>query len=80
MTPADIPLGTVRKPYFDLEQGWTNVIFEDSGYVYVMQGGEDCYTYQTWFRVTRTRYAREWIQAIAAYNDDPWKLRPTPGE
>jgi hypothetical protein len=80
MTVADIPLGTIQEPYCDLDQGWTILIFETSGYVYVRQGGEDRYTYRSWFRVTRTRYVREWVQAIAAYNPNFGKPSDTTGE
>ncbi len=70
---TDIPLGTLRRPYWDLEQGWIILIFETSGYVYVMQGDfETKNEFYSWFRVTRTRYVREWIRTIKQFNSAMW--------
>ncbi len=38
-TQRNIPLGTKDKPFYDLEQGWQVVIFEERPWVYVLQGG-----------------------------------------
>lgn len=53
--------------FWDREQGWEQVIFEENGYVYVLEGDFDDHTsgYHCWFRVRKERYLVEW-QAVLA--------------
>lgn len=58
-----IPLGSFKKPFVDLEQGWKIVIAEHEGYIYVLQGiGRQWY--DAWFKVSRHLYASKWQEAI----------------
>lgn len=68
-TPADVPLGAIDEPYDDRDEGWRILIFERSGWVYVLEGrapnGDD---FATYFRVPRTRYFQAWAALIDAFN------------
>lgn len=52
--------------FWDLEQGWDQVIFERGEYVYVLEGDIDDYIdgYHCWFRVRKERYIEEWEAAL----------------
>ncbi|HMJ65083.1 MAG TPA: hypothetical protein VK615_07010 [Candidatus Binatia bacterium] len=64
-----IPLGTYDQPFDDCEQSWQIVIFENAGYVYIMQGDDPCCTeFATWFRVERNHYVNEWLRLIRKFN------------
>jgi len=54
--------------FWDLEQGWEQVIFDKGEYVYVLEGDADDHTcgYHCWFRVRKARYLAEWQTAIEA--------------
>ncbi len=58
-----IPLGDLKKPFDDQDQGWRIVIAEHEGYVYVLQGiGREWY--DRWFKVSTPLYVSKWHQAI----------------
>jgi hypothetical protein len=60
-----IPHGDFRTPYADLDQGWNILLAEDEIFVYVLTGNWELEEgYQTWFKVEKTRYYRQWERAI----------------
>lgn len=54
--------------FWDLEQGWEQVIFERGNYIYVLEGDidDDTSGYHCWFRVRKERYLAEWQLALEA--------------
>jgi hypothetical protein len=63
---ATIPRGTRAAPFDDLEQGWQIIIFEERGFVYVLEGAEPCCTeFAAWFKVKTADYVAAWSAAIA---------------
>lgn len=66
-TIQDIPVGSIEKPFDDLEQGWQILIFQTREYVYILQGKEPCCRkFPVWFRVKREQYLNEWIRVISS--------------
>lgn len=67
--PADVPMGTFDEPYDDRDEGWRILIFEQAGYVHVLEGdapgAEELTTY---FRVPVGRYVQAWAALIDFYN------------
>jgi hypothetical protein len=49
-------------PYFDFDWGWALLLAADETFVYILTGGDK--HYQTWFKVEKTRYDRQWEKAI----------------
>jgi hypothetical protein len=69
---ADIPIGTMSKPYFDLEQEWHMVIFQKRHHVYVLQGkdpapGYDHLLFFAWFRVLYQTYSDAWAMILSRW-------------
>ncbi|WP_461202093.1 hypothetical protein [Anoxybacillus sp. TBDG-1] len=63
----DIPIGTIDRPFFDLEQGWHIIIFEKRDYVYVLEGDEFCSEHNkihTWYRVPKDVYYEQWKKLL----------------
>ncbi len=59
---ADVPLGTFDEPYTDSgDDGWSIVIFEQGGWVYVQEGERK-------FRVSTERYMQAWAALIDLFN------------
>ncbi|MGN4126861.1 hypothetical protein ACMGD3_17910 [Lysinibacillus sphaericus] len=59
----DIPTGTIDNPFSDFDQGWQIIIFEENGFIYVLQGGEfdhENNTIHTWYRTSKEAYFNEW--------------------
>ena len=54
--------------FWDLDQGWEQLIFEQDEYVYVLEGDfdDDGSGYHCWFRVSKERYLAEWQLALEA--------------
>ncbi|MBK8251090.1 MAG: leucine-rich repeat domain-containing protein [Polyangiaceae bacterium] len=65
MSDADIPMGTVARPFEEMEHGWRLLIWERRGQVFVMQGGGDPQRYTTWFAVSKEAYVTAWRNTIA---------------
>lgn len=57
----DIPNGTRDEPYRDVDEGWDITIFEDDGWVYVRENGQE-------FRVNADEYRRVWNALIDEFN------------
>lgn len=60
-TPSDVPIGSVDEPYEDVDEGWRMAIFEQGGFVYVIEN-------ETRFRVPTERYLQGWAAIIDAHN------------
>ena len=58
---ADVPLGTIDEPYEDLDEGWSIVIFEHAGFVYVAEGDRR-------FRIPTDDYVKAWAALIDRFN------------
>jgi hypothetical protein len=66
---TDIPLGTRAEPYFDRDDGWRIVIFEEGDWVYVAEGSDaDATEFESQFRVSGERYLKAWSALIDFYN------------
>lgn len=74
---SDVPLGTIDEPYDDRDENWRIVIFENGGYVYILEGdAPDDDDFPVAFRVPRDNYLAAWAALIDEYNpitplDDP---------
>lgn len=65
MKIENIPLGTIDKPFEDLEQSWQILIWEKRDYVYIMEGEDPCcIEFPVWFRVRKQRYIEEWDRIL----------------
>jgi hypothetical protein len=65
----DVPLGSLDEPIDDADEDWQIVIFQDGGFVYVMEGTEPHATsFDVWFRVPTARYIEEWARVIDEFN------------
>ena len=65
MLDDDVPVGTVDKPFWDLEQGWRILIWERNEHVFIMQGSDEgSHCYHSWFLVPRETYFQAWRSAI----------------
>ncbi|MEV4513439.1 hypothetical protein AB0K00_31265 [Dactylosporangium sp. NPDC049525] len=69
-TVADIPRGTLEKPYYQSDQGWNIVVWQLDDQIFVAEGdGErdadrEQNTYTRWFRVSRELYDAGWTAAL----------------
>jgi hypothetical protein len=69
-TVADLPGGTIEKPYYDSDQGWNIVVWQMGDQIFVAEGdGErdeerDQNTYTRSFRVSRELYDAGWTAAL----------------
>jgi hypothetical protein len=67
--PEDVPLGSIEEPVEDADEDWQIVIFENAGFVYVIEGtAPHTTTFDVWFRVPRDRYITEWARVINDFN------------
>ena len=68
-TPSDVPFGSIDDPYDDRDEGWRLLIFENGGWVYVLEGRDPkTDEFPSYFRVPRTRYFQAWAALIDAFN------------
>ncbi|TFG32145.1 hypothetical protein EU528_04375 [Candidatus Thorarchaeota archaeon] len=68
MKIEDIPLGTMEKPWNDIEQGFELDIWEKDGFVYVILGDEPCTNkFEVWYRVRKGDYVQAWKDILARY-------------
>jgi len=66
---SDVPLGTIDDPYNDQEEGWRIVIFENGGFVYILEDDRPKGTrFPRRFRVPRERYFWAWAAVINEFN------------
>lgn len=71
-TAADAPAGTITAPYTDRDQGWSLLLWESGGEVFILEGdGSEGYddppVYQRWFAVPAALYRSAWEAAIAGF-------------
>jgi hypothetical protein len=62
-----IPLGDLKDPYSDSDQGWEINIVSRDDYVYILEGNADAPVdegYSSWFKVNMGTYLAEWQKAI----------------
>jgi hypothetical protein len=65
----DVPLGSIIEPVEDADVDWQIVIFENGGFVHVLEGSAPHTTqFDVWFRVPRDRYIAEWDRVIDQFN------------
>jgi hypothetical protein len=68
-TPMDVPFGSLAVPFEDRDEAWRILIFENGGYVHVLEGdapNDD--TFSRFFRVPRDRYIEAWAALMALFN------------
>src|SRR3954454_2765617 len=66
---SDVPLGTVDDPYDDRDDGWRIVIFEDAGFIYIVEDDRPGGTrFPRRWRVQRDRYFFAWAALINEFN------------
>jgi hypothetical protein len=69
-TVADIPRGTVEKPYYDTDQGWNILVWQLDDHIFVAEGDGEWdeeghqNTYARWFKVSREMYDAGWSAAL----------------
>ena len=59
----DIPNGTPEEPYEDRDEEWRIRIYEDDGWVYIEENGEQS-------RVRAEEYLRNWTALIDEFNPE----------
>ena len=64
-TPVNFPLGSLREPFWDRDQGWSLLIWLAGDRVYIAEGEGEEDVYDRWFAVSLDRYHSEWRRAIA---------------
>jgi len=68
-TAEEVPLGSIEEPVEDADEDWQIVMFENAGFVYVLEGAAPhTTTFDVWFRVPRDRYITEWARVIDQFN------------
>ncbi|GCE26419.1 hypothetical protein KDA_19030 [Dictyobacter alpinus] len=68
----DGAFGTLQLPYYDFDQGYKLLVFEDDLFVYVLQGGDwGNDEYHTWFKVDKPRYYERWKNIVQLAEDVP---------
>jgi hypothetical protein len=65
---SDVPLGSVDRPFEDSDEGWSIVIIEHEGYVYILEGDDQGEEYPRRFRVSRDAYLRAWAELLHRFN------------
>ncbi|MFJ7886540.1 hypothetical protein ACIQYL_00440 [Lysinibacillus xylanilyticus] len=66
----DIPSGTIKYPFKDLEQGWQIFIFEHKDYIYILEGGEyhlKKNKIEKWYRTPKKDYFKQWKKLLKAF-------------
>lgn len=65
----DIPLGSIDAPFEDAGQAWRIVIYEDEGYVYVLEAdAPNAIDFPRRFRVPRDSYLEAWALVLTQHN------------
>ena len=69
LTPYDVPIGTREEPFMEEDEGWRIVIFEENGFVCVLEGDSPhAEEFDTAFRVRRERYLEAWAMLLLLHN------------
>ena len=64
--------GTLYLPYYDFDQAYKLLIFEDEMFVYVLEGGDwQNDEYYRWFKADKQRYYERWKNIIQLATDVP---------
>jgi len=66
----DMPIGTIDNPFSDLEKGWQVFIFEENGFVYILQGDEiknENNEMHTWYKTPKALYFKEWKKLLKRF-------------
>ncbi len=68
MSMEEIPLGSIDKPWNDIEQGFELDIWEKDGFVYVILGDEPCTNkFEVWYRIKKEDYVKAREEILARY-------------
>ncbi len=68
-TASDVPIGSIDEPYDDRDEGWRIVIFEQGGYVYILEDDRPKGTrFPRRFRIPRDRYFLAWATVMHQSN------------
>lgn len=67
--PADVPVGTSANPYDDRDEGWRIVIFENGGFINVLEADDvSANDFPRFFRVARESYLASWAVLLHEFN------------
>lgn len=67
--PSDVPIGSADEPFFDRDDGWIIVIFQEGAWVYIAEGDDpNAAPNGARFRVPAERYLQAWAALIDLYN------------
>jgi hypothetical protein len=66
---ADVPLGSIDRPFQDFDDDWQIAILEHEGFVYVLEADDPhADSYPRRFRISRDAYIRAWATLLHEYN------------
>jgi hypothetical protein len=68
-TLADVPSGSLQKPYCDYDLSYSLLIWEAGGHVYIMNGADseeldEPEIFEVWFRIPSELYRSAWKAAL----------------
>ncbi len=68
-----LPHGSVDAPYYNLDEGWHIMLFEDDTYIYILTGNwsRNPNSFETWFKVEMHLYYHQWERTIERCRDIP---------
>ena len=69
-----LPHGSFENPYYNLDQGWHIMLFEDDTYVYILTGNwerRNMGSFETWFKVEKHLYYRQWERVVERCRNIP---------
>jgi hypothetical protein len=67
--PSDVPVGSAAAPYEDRDEGWRIVVFEQGGFVHVLEADDvDAEQFPRFFKVTRESYLASWAVLLHEFN------------
>jgi hypothetical protein len=67
--PSDVPIGTSENPYEDRDEGWRIVIFENGGYVHILEADDvTADEFPRFFRIPRESYLASWAVLLHEFN------------
>lgn len=70
MDITDIPLGTLKSPYMDIDTKWSVLLYELKDHVYIFQSNEPgSDVYISYYRVPKWIYLSQWKKIMEEYND-----------
>jgi len=69
LNPTDIPLGTRDIPFEEQDENWRISIFEDGGFVYILEGDDpESDEFERQYRVARDQYILAWAMILDDHN------------